>query len=364
MLSATQPHSRSYEHASLRSGTILALLIFFAVPTVSAAVPEHKRAELFISDKMRQTALGQKLFSDTSLSVDNKVSCATCHQSDHAFTDGRATAIGVFGRSGTRNAPSLLNLSNSLFFWDGRETDLLALVLLPIFNNVEMGLSGEDELTRRLRDNPAYRQGFASAFPDEPKNPSTSQAARALETYLRTLSSEPSAYDRFALGGESNALTPEAQDGLELFRGRAGCSSCHRLDQRPATFTDEAFHPTSVDRTIAPQLPVQAIRLMKEPLTGAALGNEILGSKTFSELGHFVVTRDPKDIASFRTPSLRNVAVTAPYMHDGSVKSLEEAVDREIYYRALQTNRPNTLTAEERKNLVAFLQSLTPLPKR
>jgi cytochrome c peroxidase len=269
-------------------------------------------------------ALGKRLFFDALLSADRSVSCASCHQPGHAFSDTVAHSLGAHGRSGRRNAPSLLNAAyRSAFFWDGRAASLEEQVLQPIEDTLEMDVS-LDDLERRLRGQADYRTAFRHSFGD----PTRENVARALASYVRSLRSGDAPIDRFR-HGDTTALAPLARRGYELFVGRAGCTHCHV----GPLFTDDDFHNT-----------------------GVAVGS--------ADVGRFAVTREERDRGRFRTPSLRNVARTAPYMHDGSLRTLDQVI--EFYSGGGRANpnldplvRPLRLTADERQALVAFLESLS-----
>jgi cytochrome c peroxidase len=275
-----------------------------------------------------RVALGRRLFTDPLLSVDRSVSCASCHRPSHAFSDTVARSSGSHGRAGPRNAPSLLNAAyRDAFFWDGRATSLEEQVLQPIQDSLEMDLP-MDQLVARLRADGAYRATFRREFGEEP-NPKG--IALALASFVRTLRSGDAAIDRFR-NGDSTALSPLARRGFQLFVGRAGCSACHL----GPLLSDGDFHNTGV-----------AWR-----------------DGSWRDLGRFVVTRDSADRGAFKTPSLRNVARTAPYMHDGSIATLDAVID--FYDRGAGRNpnldpvvRPLRLTPEERRSLLAFLESLS-----
>lgn len=259
-----------------------------------------------------QVAFGRKLFFDNQLSADNSLSCATCHVPELAFSDGRVHARGIHGIEGERNSPTLINVgSNPSFFWDGRETILEQQTLAPIFNARELGLN-RAELERRT-GRPSWVIG------------------EALASYVRTIRSSDSSFDRY-LTGNTGALNAQERSGLELFRGKAQCVQCHSGPD----LTDDSFHDTGV----------------------AWKGDH------FTDEGRFVVTRDSKDHGSFRTPTLREVARTAPYMHDGSLSTLEQVV--EFYAQGGRVNpsldvriRPLNLTVDEKRALVAFLKTLS-----
>lgn len=299
----------------------------------------------------RWAALGARLFADARLSADGKVSCASCHRAEHAFSDGHPVSVGVHGKTSTRNAPSLLDVAQlPHFFWDGREAKLETVVLQPLTNPVEMGLGSRDELLQRLSADPAYAASFA-----ELGGVSADAAARALAAYLRSLRSGDSAFDRYQAGDRS-ALDADQQAGLALFTGKAACSECHQLQPGRARFTDDGFHHLGVnDGAIAGRVAGLIQRLDGR----RDLGEAVLTETDIAGLGHFVASRKPADLAAFRTPSLRNIARTAPYMHDGSVATLEEAVDQEVYYRGINKGRPLSMTVEERRQLLAFLRGLS-----
>jgi cytochrome c peroxidase len=273
-----------------------------------------------------RVALGLELFFDPILSADSTISCSSCHQPQRYFTTGRRVSVGVYGRVGRRNVPTLVNVAYShAFFWDGRVAELEEQVLRPIQDPLEMDLE-LDELAMRLSARPDYRQAFRSAFPDG--RIERANIARALASYLRTIRSGNSRFDRY-LAGDTSALWPQARRGLRLFFRRAGCGGCHV----GPLLTDQRFHNTGVS----------------------------WGSP---DRGRYEVTGREEDRGAFKPPTLRNVAHTAPYMHDGSIATLEEVI--EFYDRGGTPNprqdfriRPLGLTDDEKSDLLAFLRSLT-----
>ncbi|MCH7533937.1 MAG: cytochrome-c peroxidase [Gemmatimonadetes bacterium] len=276
-----------------------------------------------------KVALGERLFFDPLLSADEKVSCSSCHKPQHVFSDTVAVSAGVYDRRGTRNAPSIVNAAyGDSFFWDGRAATLEDQALLPIQAPNEMDMS-LDSVLQRLGGHPEYPERFAAAFPDgEISEPNL---ARAIASYVRTLRSGDSPFDRF-FAGDSTALSTEARDGFRLFVGRARCSLCHA----GPTLNDQSFHNT-----------------------GVAWRDGML-----ADSGRAAVTRTPDALGAFKTPSLRNVARTSPYMHDGSIATLEEVL--EFYDDGGNSNpyqdpdiRPLNLDASERSELLAFLRSLS-----
>jgi cytochrome c peroxidase len=270
--------------------------------------------------------LGRQLFFDPALSADRSMSCSSCHQPERYFTDGRARPVGVDGDEADRNVPSVLNSAyGRSFFWDGRAESLEDQALQPIRG--ELGLS-TSELIARLGESPAYERAFEEAFGGPP---SPDDVARALASFLRTLRSGEAPVDRF-LHGDTEALSEEARRGFRLFVGRANCGVCHLAP----LFTDHRFHNT-----------------------GVSWGSD--------DLGRIAVTGEETDRGAFKTPSLRNVALTAPYMHDGSIATLEEVIEHYdqggIPNPALDEEiAPLSLTVTERRELVAFLEALTGEP--
>lgn len=286
-----------------------------------------------------KAALGRRLFFDPLLSVDRTVSCATCHEPERAFADTRPLAVGVLGRIGKRNSPALVNRGfGRLHFWDGRAATLEAQVLQPIVDPNEMAAT-LDEIVARLGADDAYRTAFQDVFA---RPVTTDDLGRALASYLRTIRSGDSPYDRF-LDGATDALSADAQLGLTVFRGKGRCTICHR----EPTFSDEAFHNTGVAWRPAPVTEA-----------GTAATGE------YQDDGRFAVTSNARERGMFKTPTLREIARTAPYMHDGSLATLSAVVD--FYNGGGRPNpnlmpliRPLGLTDAEKRGLIAFLESLS-----
>ena len=273
-------------------------------------------------------ALGRALFFDPILSHDRRLACAGCHDPERAFTDGRARSVGVFGRVGTRSVPTLVNRAyGRSFFWDGRTSSLEDQVLQPIQDPKEMDMALSDVVVRLRRDR-VYSARFQAQFG---RIPTHVDLAKALASYVRTILSGNAPIDRY-MNGERDALSAQARDGLRIFRGRGHCTACHL----GPTFTDERFHNTGV----------------------AWQDGELL------DPGRYTVTSKEEDRGAFKTPTLRNVERTAPYMHDGSLATLEDVI--EFYDRGGNDNpfrdrelRPLSLTDEEKGALLAFLESLS-----
>lgn len=306
--------------------------------------------------------LGERLFFDKRLSADGQVSCGSCHLPEQSFTDATARSKGHRGSIGTRNAPSLLNVVHlETLFWDGRAADLAVQARAPFTNPVEHALADESELVRIVRNDALYAAEFARLYPGSGAHVRMETIIDAVVTYERTLRAGGSPFDRYYYGKQTNAMTGAAARGLELFRGRANCTACHTIGSKWSLLTDQAFHVAArgIPRNVNDNLPVLAQKVVAASSGGdrRELERLIATDMEVAALGRFVVTLDPADIGKFKTPSLRNVALTAPYMHDGSVATLEEAVELELYQRGVVTH-PIILTRDEKADLIAFLHSL------
>ncbi len=311
-------------------------------------------------------SLGRLLFFDTRLSADAKVSCATCHQPAHAFQDGLRSARGSFGQLGTRNTPSLLRVSSEkALFWDGRRQQLDEQALDPLLNPREHGFKDVNALLAKLESLPEYAPLFDAANTElgevGERRINQRTLAESLVAFESQLTDGESPFETYRYGGDSKAISPAAQKGWALFSGRAQCTACHEVAAKPpALFTDHDFHAMPSSSRPAGQALADLVgRFMAARQAGSSLDAILLSDANMSELGRFVVTQSPADIGKFKTPSLRNVAITAPYMHDGSVATLREAVDLEIYYRGTQDGHPLILTEQEKGELMAFLNTLT-----
>lgn len=301
---------------------------------------------------------GRQVFFDVRFSDMGTIACSSCHQPSHLFSDGRPTSIGHSGRTGTRNAPSLIDVhQRPELFWDGRGSDLRAQVLEPLFNPVEHGLTDEASVLKVLTESSDLSKEFAATFDRAAETATLKDIGKAIAAYLTTLNSSDAAFDR-SRAGNTSGMSPAATKGFRIFTGQANCGACHHIGEGRAQFTDNGYHSLGIGRTrLHERLQSTLERFHKtEP---AKLGHAILSDPDFAELGRYVVTRKPADIGKFRTPSLRGVALTAPYMHDGSIATLEEAVEHELYYRALKDGRPILLRKEEKSDLVEFLKALT-----
>lgn len=304
-------------------------------------------------------ALGRALFTDKRLSADGTISCASCHQPERAFTDGLRVARGIREQEGTRNTPTILNAAYSTTqFWDGRRKSLEEQTKDPFINPREHGLNSHSKILGVVTTDAGYARQFREIFGVTGDDVTMERVVKAIASFERSLVAGDSPFDHYFYDRNKDALTREAVRGLEIFQGRGKCAACHTIGTDSATFTDHLFHSLGVGyKRIEARLAKIAEYVAKA--NGKELDEVVLNKSEVSELGRFVMTLNPADIGRFKTPSLRNVAMTAPYMHDGSVKTLEEAVDLEVYYRSIEGNRPLILTPLEKADLVAFLKSLT-----
>ena len=312
-----------------------------------------------------KVSLGQRLFLDPRLSVDGTVSCSTCHDPKLAFTDRRPTSFGVKGRLGQRNAPTVLNaLYNKTQFWDGRVNTLEEQAALPIVNAVEMGQPNLDAAVAQIAAVEEYQQAFRVVFGRSPNGP---DLLRAIASYERTQLSFDSPFDHF-IAGEKNAIDDSAKRGWELFNNQARCNKCHALTETTRDVTnliDNDFHNIGIGiiRHNVIALARQAEQLIKTGDT-AAIDRAAIQSD-MSALGRFLITKQEKDIASFKTPNIRNVLVTGPYFHDGSQETLWDVIDHYNKGDGLQNPyldgdiQPLALTESDIDDLVAFMASLT-----
>ena len=310
-------------------------------------------------------ALGQKLFFDGRLSRDGTVACASCHNPDRAFTDGKPTSIGVHGRVGQRNAPTILNaLYNKTQFWDGRAQTLEDQAALPIVNSIEMGQPNLNAAVARITAVGEYQRAFSQVFGRPTSGP---DILRAIASYERSLVSFNSPFDRF-IAGDKNAIDDAAKRGWVLFNTRARCNKCHALTdtkQDVTLFTDNDFHNIGIGiiRHNVVALARQAEQLVNSGDT-AAIDRAALQTD-MSALGRFLITKKESDIASFKTPGLRNALVTGPYFHDGSQETLWDVIDHYNKGAGLRNPfldediQPLALKENEIEDLVAFLGSLT-----
>jgi cytochrome c peroxidase len=299
------------------------------------------------------------------LSVNGTVSCSTCHDPALAFTDRKPTSVGVEGRVGQRNAPTVLNaLYNKTQFWDGRVNTLEEQAALPIVNSVEMGHPNMDAAIAQIAALQEYQKAFRAVF-GRPVN--SADLLRAIASYERTQLSFDSPFDHF-IAGDKSAIDESAKRGWELFNNQARCNKCHALTDttRDVTnFVDNDFHNIGIGiiRHNVVALARQAEELIKTGDTSAI--DQAAIQTEMSALGRFLITKQEKDIASFKTPNIRNVLVTGPYFHDGSQETLWDVVDHYNKGAGLQNPyldediQPLALTESNIDDLVAFMASLT-----
>lgn len=278
-----------------------------------------------------KAALGKKLFSEKILSKDSSVSCASCHIPQYGFADTVAFSIGIKGKLTRRNTPSVLNMKNRpLYFWDGRAGSLEQQALMPIQNPDEMGLP-VNEAVSRLNADPSYKKLFLTVFGQQP-NPKNLAAAFA--AYERTLETSNSKFDGWS--NNSGKLSASEERGRQLFIGeKAKCFDCHFMED----FTNDDFKNIG-----------------------------LFNGSSLNDSGRFLISKKKSDLGKFKTPGLRNVAVTAPYMHNGMFKTLEEVLDHynepEKFVNAPinidnALKKPLGLTDREKKDIIAFLKTLT-----
>jgi cytochrome c peroxidase len=309
-----------------------------------------------------RVALGRKLYFDTRLSIDGSVACASCHAPSHGFADPRGkTSPGAFGALGTRNAPTVLNAAFlATQFWDGRAPSLEAQAVLPLTNPIEHGFADDAAVVAKLQALGDYGPAFAAAFGDEAI--SAARVGRAIASFERTLVSVSAPIDRF-LRGDASAISDSAQRGWELFNGKARCSTCHGYVEAIPLFTDDDFHNLGVGATRI-DFAAAARKAAAAVAAGKSLDELSLSDAEVSELGRFAVTHEERHLGAFKTPQLRNIALTPPYMHDGSEPTLAAVI--ELYDRGGNPNpyldggmRPLGLTAQEKADLVALLETFT-----
>lgn len=302
---------------------------FFIVGTIVMVLASL--AFSFEDKKRTAVKLGEELFNEKILSLDSSVSCASCHKPEFAFADTTAFSRGINNTLTRRNTPSVLNMKNRpYFFWDGRAPSLNEQALMPIENPNEMGLPITEAL-RRLNESPYYKAYFLKVFGETPNKTNLTAAFAAFENSLETVNSQ---FDKWSNG--KGQLTAAEERGRELFVGsKAKCFDCHWMED----FTDDDFKNIG-----------------------------LFDGLLHNDSGRYNISHKITDIGKFKTPGLRNVAVTAPYMHNGIFKTLEEVID--FYNNPLKTvpeakdidaslSQPLGLTEEEKKDLVAFLKTLT-----
>lgn len=302
------------------------LLIIFSIVLLTSATIEHTKPS-----PASRSALGKRLFNEKILSKDSSVSCASCHQPAFAFADTAAFSTGIGGKLTKRNTPSVLNMKNRpYYFWDGRAATLEEQSLMPIQNPDEMGLP-IDEAVKRLNQSPVYRKQFRETFGQLPNE---KNLAAAFSAYEKTLETVNSRFDDWS--NNLGKLTPAEERGRQLFVGeKAKCFDCHAMED----FTTDEFKNIG-----------------------------LYNGKELNDAGLYLLTKKESDLGKFKTPGLRNVAITAPYMHNGMFNTLDEVIeyynDPRIFVQQpinmdQSLNKPLGLSEKEKKDLVAFLKTLT-----
>lgn len=311
--------------------------------------------------------LGRKLFFDRRLSLNDTFSCAMCHIPEQGFSSNELSkAVGIEGRSVRRNTPTVLNSAYATrLFHDGREDSLAQQAWGPLLAKNEMGNPSIGHVINKIKGLPDYNGLFENAF--NGAHVSMQTLGDALAAYQMTLNAADSPFDRWFYGKQKDALSEEAQAGFTLFRGKAGCSGCHRLTPDHALFTDNAMHNTGVGYLLSQPDKASTRRVQLAPGVSIDIKQSVIdkvGLPEPADLGLYEITENPSDRWKFKTPTLRNVALTAPYMHDGSLSTLAEVVD--FYDSGGVPNelqdpriRPLQLTDSEKAQLVAFLEALT-----
>jgi cytochrome c peroxidase len=372
-LSKPGDDKQGYEHQgyvtrsldlALRKGQAADLLSFVEnVPLGLPPVPVPENNPV----SRQKIALGRKLFYDRRLSLNDTFSCAMCHVPEQGFTSNElAMAVGIEGRSVRRNSPTIYNSAYaSKLFHDGREQTLEQQVWGPLLARNEMANPSIGHVLDKIRRIDDYDGSFEAAF--DGRGVSMETLGMAIASYERTLVSGNSAFDRWFYGGDEGAMSESAQRGYQLFVGKAACAACHTIGDQHALFSDDDLHNTGIGYresmgilpdtqpvVVAPGVILQVDRSVIEQV----------GEPAPSDVGRYEVTQNPSDRWKYKTPSLRNVALTAPYMHNGALSTLNEVV--EFYNMGGISNelldplvRPLGLTDSERADLIAFLQSLT-----
>ena len=313
-------------------------------------------------------ALGRKLFFDRRLSINNTMSCAMCHIPEQGFSNNElATAVGVEGRSVRRNSPTSYNVAYArTMFHDARDSSLETQIFGPLLAHNEMGNPSIGMVIDKIASLEDYRRLFRKAFG---ASPNVHNLGQALASYQRTLLSANSPFDRWKYGGDQTAMSAAAIKGYKLFIGKAGCNSCHLIGSDSALFTDHGLHNTGIgsarvgqDNQGGPPIDVEIAPGVTVKLERRIVAS--VGEAPPKDLGRLEITDRPEDLFRYKTPMLRNVAITGPYMHDGSLRSLEDVVR---FYNGGGIANPGLdaairalgLDASEVSALVAFLNALT-----
>jgi len=311
-------------------------------------------------------SLGRQLFYDRRLSLNNTFSCAMCHIPEQGFTNNEmATAVGIEGRTVRRNSPTLYNIAYAkTLFHDSRENSLEQQVWGPLLAHNEMGNPSIGVVVEKIKSIADYKHQFVRIFG---KGPSMETIGMVIASYERSLNSANSAFDRWYFGHDKSAIDEQAQRGFKLFTGKANCAGCHIIAKNHALFTDHGNHNTGIGYRDAMSKASDTQPLQVAPGVYLNVANSLIASVSAAktnDLGRYEITQDPQDRWKYKTPTLRNISLTAPYMHNGSLTTLREVV--EFYNRGGVTNenldpliKPLQLTGDEIDDLTAFLNTLT-----
>ncbi|MCK5355484.1 MAG: c-type cytochrome, partial [Methyloprofundus sp.] len=311
-------------------------------------------------------ALGRKLFYDRRLSLNNTFSCAMCHIPEQGFSSHEmATAVGIEGRSVRRNSPTIYNVAYAtLLFHDGRESTLEQQAWGPLLAHNEMGNPSIGYVINKINALDDYQGLFEQSFS---KAADMLTVGQAIASYQRSLVSADSTFDRWFYGKQTSSASASVKRGFALFTGKAGCSACHTVGKKSALFSDNQMHNTGIGFRESMQKTPDKQKIQVAPGVFIEVDAQQLAtiSETkASDLGRYEITQNPDDRWKYKTPSLRNIALTAPYMHNGSLSTLTAVV--EFYNQGGVSNevldpliKPLVLSNEEIKQLLAFLASLT-----
>jgi cytochrome c peroxidase len=311
---------------------------------------------------VEKIALGERLFNDVRLSQDGSISCASCHHKDKAFTDGQRVALGLKQQEGFRNAPTVVNSAfYQRLFVDGRAASLEEQALGPFLSPVEHGLKNAQDIVNIVNTDSSYKVQFAHVFNIDEDKITAELIAQAIASFERTLIAGNSAFDRYLFGRDRSALTQSEARGMRLFRRKGNCSNCHEIGGINALLMDNRFYNLGVGFERINSEIAEFVAVVR---AGGSPDDFDFTEAQRAELGRFNITHVIADIGKFKTPTLRNIALTAPYLHDGSLQTLEEVV--EYYDQGGEKNPfldsaifPLHLTDQEKQDLVAFLKALT-----
>lgn len=309
-----------------------------------------------------RVALGEALYFDVALSRDGTVACATCHDASRGFTDQRPVSEGIGGALGRRNAPTTMNaFFYQTLFLDGRAASLADQAQFPPINPIEGGHPDRASVEKAIRSDPKYEGLFQEAYGTKPNQ---DDMVRAIAAYERTLVFLDSPFAQF-LAGDEDAISDQAKRGFALFNGKARCASCHQMFPANPIGTDNLFHNIGVAARAQDfeKLAEDALDALRES-GGPEAVDQLALQTNLSELGRFLVTKDRADIGGFKTQGIQNVGVTAPYMHDGSMRTLWDVMDH--YNKGGEANpfldggiEPLALEEDEIDDVVAFMFSMT-----